>query len=156
MLEYSTGFGSVNSQCYWLGNDNIKAITDQRVYTLKVKPSTFSLPSKYKSFSLGTEAEGYKMQYSSYEKTTFLLFSSKDGFGDCSANQQLLGMEFYAHDRDNAAGCATARKAGWWYNSACAFGDLTQDGGVMWPSESIFGKFELTWFSDSSMSLNRE
>ncbi|XP_046350195.2 tenascin-R-like [Haliotis rufescens] len=147
---YRDGFGDINSECFWLGNKKIKAITDQGEYTLYVKPRQRSYVSKYKNFRLSSEEEGYAMEYSAFSSSGWMKADYKDGFGGGPSNTRLQGMKFYTHDKDNTAGCASNRKSGWWYNTECAFGDLNQDEAAEWP-DSESG--ELTEYDDVLMKL---
>ncbi|XP_046573605.1 fibrinogen-like protein 1 [Haliotis rubra] len=149
--EYKDGFGDVSTTCFWLGNEKIKAITDQGEYTLSVKPR-HGTNARYKDFRLKPEEEGYALEYREFSSSRWWgSGNTEDGFGGGGSETMLNGMEFYTHDKDNPSGCASDRKSGWWYNTGCAFGDLNQDVGPEWPGGE---SGELTGYDDVSMRLN--
>ncbi|XP_067649241.1 fibrinogen gamma chain-like [Haliotis asinina] len=149
--EYKDGFGDVSGTCFWLGNEKIKAITDQGEYTLSVKPHRWTSSAKYNDFRLKPEEEGYALEYSEFSTSRWWGSGNTiDGFGGGGSNTMLNGMEFYTHDKDNPYSCASVRKSGWWYNTECAFGDLNQGFGAEWPDGD---SGELTEYDDVSMWL---
>ncbi|CAL1279285.1 unnamed protein product [Larinioides sclopetarius] len=125
---YKNGFGNVQED-FWLGNDNIFALTNQREYSIR-----FDLKSK----------KG-KKRYAVYN--VFWI----DDEGN-SMTKQHANQKFSTKDQDNDASvdnCAQAYKGGWWYGNC---GHVNLNGlyrkevysvdGIFWnlfggPSESL-------------------
>ncbi|GFQ68912.1 techylectin-5A [Trichonephila clavata] len=108
--SYKDGFGTLNEE-FWLGNNNIHALTNQGHYTVrfdlqqKNKGRAYAL---YDKFWIDNEDQKYKLHISGY---------SGDA-GDSMAYHN--GMFFSTKDRDNdrsdAYHCAKDRSSGWWFN----------------------------------------
>ncbi|XP_043120266.1 microfibril-associated glycoprotein 4-like [Puntigrus tetrazona] len=92
--EYKKGFGTTESE-YWLGLENMYHLTRNRKYMLRVDLEDFEGRkgfAQYSSFSVGPEADGYKLQVS--------------GFKDGGAGDSLTGhnnQKFSTFDKDQDA-----------------------------------------------------
>ncbi|KAI5091235.1 microfibril-associated glycoprotein 4 [Silurus meridionalis] len=110
--HYKKGFGDKYGE-YWLGLENIYQLTHKRKYELKVDLQDFdgaTAFARYSSFSIDSEAEGYKLHVS--------------GFINGSAGDSLAlhnGQKFSTFDKDqdsNANGnCAKSYLGAFWYNN---------------------------------------
>ncbi|XP_009294451.1 microfibril-associated glycoprotein 4-like [Danio rerio] len=112
--EYKRGFGNVEGE-YWLGLENLYQLTQHKKFMLRVDLEDFTGRrgfAQYSSFSVGSEAEGYKLQVS--------------GFTDGGAGDSLFfhnGMKFTTYDKDQdntEKNCARMYLGGFWYN-ACHY-----------------------------------
>ena len=66
--SYKTGFGYVGGE-FWLGNDNIQLVSNQRNYELRVDLEDWDDNkrfAKYDHFRLGDESTNYKLLLGSY------------------------------------------------------------------------------------------
>ncbi|RUS70299.1 hypothetical protein EGW08_021938 [Elysia chlorotica] len=106
--SYKAGFGSLDNE-FWLGNDNIHAITSTGRYELRVEIK-FRGESKfanYGTFSIDGEEEKYKLHVGSYSGTA----------GDSLKYHN--GQNFSTFDQDNDLGpignCAKRYYGAWWY-----------------------------------------
>ncbi|XP_059371373.1 microfibril-associated glycoprotein 4-like isoform X2 [Carassius carassius] len=119
--SYKKGFG--NKTCeHWLGLEFLHELTTRYQYKLRVDLEDFEgkkAYSVYDSFSVGSEATGYKLQVS--------------GFVDGGAGQTFIyhnGLKFSTFDKDNSgANCAKKySQGGFWYNGC----DYTNPTGLYW------------------------
>ena len=128
--EYKVGFGEISKE-FWLGNEVIHELTTT-AQELRVDLSDFSgntAYAKYQSFSIGSEAEKYKLSFNGYSGTA----------GD-SLNYH-NGRPFSTKDRDNdltSGSCAQSQKGAWWYNN-CHHSNLN---GIYYHSDST----GVTWY----------
>ncbi|XP_055456758.1 ficolin-2 [Psammomys obesus] len=107
--SYKRGFGSQLGE-FWLGNDNIHALTTQGTRELRVDLTDFDGNhnfAKYRSFQLQGEEEKYKLILGEFVG---------GGAGDSLTlhNNQV----FSTKDQDNdkaASSCALTYRGGWWY-----------------------------------------
>ncbi|XP_059958007.1 ficolin-2-like [Mesoplodon densirostris] len=108
---YKQGFGSQLGE-FWLGNENIHALTSQGSSELRVDLMDFEGNhqfAKYQSFKMAGEAEKYKL----------ILGAFVEG----SAGDSLTSHNnhaFSTKDQDNdkyTANCAVRYQGAWWYNS---------------------------------------
>nr|2D39_A Chain A, Ficolin-1 [Homo sapiens]2D39_B Chain B, Ficolin-1 [Homo sapiens]2D39_C Chain C, Ficolin-1 [Homo sapiens] len=106
---YKQGFGSQLGE-FWLGNDNIHALTAQGSSELRVDLVDFEGNhqfAKYKSFKVADEAEKYKLVLGA--------------FVGGSAGNSLTGHNnnfFSTKDQDNdvsSSNCAEKFQGAWWY-----------------------------------------
>ncbi|XP_070564195.1 techylectin-5A-like [Ptychodera flava] len=107
---YKNGFGIVNAE-FWLGNDKLFRLTNQRNYQLRVDMqdmdgnTAFAL---YGYFRVGDEFSKYKLVVGEYSG------SSGDSFSGHSDHN------FSTFDRDNdghqTSNCASRYKGAWWYS----------------------------------------
>ena len=64
--QYKAGFGDASGE-YWLGLENMHLLTKNKKYQLRVDMEDFegnTVSASYSSFSVGSEADGYKLQVS--------------------------------------------------------------------------------------------
>ncbi|KAK3577305.1 hypothetical protein CHS0354_008398 [Potamilus streckersoni] len=133
--DYKQGFGDLNGN-FWVGNDNIHALTVQGNYQLRMDLSvsdTNKTYATYSSFKVGDENSGYFLTAGGYSGTA----------GDSFANQS--GVKFTTKDRDNdiyEKNCAQEFKGGWWYK-ACHLSNLNGIYGSI-----VFGQ-GINWFTFS-------
>ncbi|XP_077981920.1 fibrinogen-like protein A [Glandiceps talaboti] len=69
--SYKDGFGNVNAE-FWLGNDKLFRLTNQRVYQLRVDMEDFDGKTAYAlygQFAIGDETSGYKLVIGDYSGT---------------------------------------------------------------------------------------
>ncbi|XP_004467392.4 ficolin-2 [Dasypus novemcinctus] len=108
---YKQGFGSQLGE-FWLGNDNLHALTSQDTYELRVDLVDFQgnhQVARYASFKVEDEKEKYKLVLG--------------GFVDGNAGDSLTAhnnSKFSTKDQDNDAyseSCAKQYRGAWWYNS---------------------------------------
>ncbi|GFR70572.1 fibrinogen-related protein 3.1 [Elysia marginata] len=107
--EYKNGFGSLDDD-FWLGNDEIHAISNSATYELRVnlKYNGKSSYAHYNSFSISDEKSNYVLSLGAY-----------DGTAGESLNYH-KGRQFSTRDRDNDANpgnCAVKYTGAWWYGS---------------------------------------
>ncbi|KAJ8033897.1 Ryncolin-4 [Holothuria leucospilota] len=116
--EYKQGFGSRDAgNDFWLGNEQIYYLTNQKSYRLRVDIVTsggFSKHAEYTSFEIGDLSTKYRLSIGSY--------SGNAGNGFDYNN----GKKFSTRDEDNdecsSHDHAEGHKGGWWYtNSYCTY-----------------------------------
>ncbi|RUS72519.1 hypothetical protein EGW08_019715, partial [Elysia chlorotica] len=106
--SYKVGFGTLDKE-FWLGNDNIHAITSTGKYELRVdlKYNGQSKFARYDMFVIDSEDDNYKLHVGSYSGTA----------GD-SLNYH-NSYPFSTFDKDNdgstVVNCANLRTGAWWY-----------------------------------------
>ncbi|XP_066222833.1 ficolin-1-like isoform X1 [Saccopteryx leptura] len=106
---YKQGFGSQLGE-FWLGNDNIHALTAQGTSELRVDLVDFEGTrqfAKYQSFKLGSEQEKYKLELGAFVGGTA---------GDSLKPHN--NHPFSTKDRDNdsnSGSCAESYRGAWWY-----------------------------------------
>ncbi|XP_061196732.1 microfibril-associated glycoprotein 4-like [Saccostrea echinata] len=113
--DYKNGFGSPSGE-FWLGLEDLHAITSQGGYDLRIdmKYNSQSFYVQYSDFTIAPESDNYRMSYS--------LFKAGSTGNDLSWHN---GQPFTTFDRDNDANeekyddpnCATAFYGAWWYAS---------------------------------------
>ncbi|KAG8181081.1 hypothetical protein JTE90_016594 [Oedothorax gibbosus] len=115
---YKNGFGNVEED-FWLGNDNIFALTNQRLYSLRIDLRDVEgnkTYAAYDSFWIDDDNHKYTLHVRGY---------SGDA-GDsliASHNNQKFSTKDQDHDTDADTNCAQSYKGGWWY-SACHTSNL--------------------------------
>jgi len=123
--QYKHGFGKLQGE-FWLGNENIYALSTQALYSKDSKGSELEISMKsprswdlpylafYRHFSIDSEAANYKLHV-----------KYNHGIGDSLSYHD--NMEFSTFDRDNdkheKKNCAREHHGAWWYNS-CAESNL--------------------------------
>ena len=117
-VEYRTGFGYLDDD-FWLGNDNIHAITRTGTYELRVdlRYKGKSVFAQYSQFSISDELSKYTLRLGIYSGTAG---NSLDYHNNCG---------FSTFDRDNDqwyGNCASEQKGGWWFNE-CDKANLNGD-----------------------------
>ena len=131
--EYKQGFGDVSKE-FWLGNEVIHELTTT-AQELRVDLSDFSgntAYAKYQSFSIGSEAEKYKLSVNGYSGTAGYSLNYHNG------------KPFSTKDRDNdssSGDCAQACTGAWWYIN-CHKSNLN---GLYYDSAEI-GPKGVTWY----------
>ncbi|KAG8178280.1 hypothetical protein JTE90_001316 [Oedothorax gibbosus] len=134
-ISYKNGFGDIEKD-FWLGNDNIFALTNQRLYSIRFDLKAVSGEKRYASYDtfwIDDENNKYTLHIQDY---------SGDA-GDSMISQH-NNNKFSTKDQDNdnhESHCASTYKGGWWYNS-CHHSNLnglylrgTRDG-IEWNSWS--------------------
>ncbi|XP_054418274.1 fibrinogen alpha chain [Pteronotus mesoamericanus] len=124
--DYKRGFGSLNDKGegeFWLGNEYLHLLT-LRGSVLRVELEDWSGNQVYAEYHLrvGSEAEGYALQVSSYEGTAgdALIEGSVEEGTEYTSH---AGMQFSTFDRDAdqwEENCAEVYGGGWWYNNCQA------------------------------------
>ncbi|CAO2612769.1 Fibrinogen alpha chain [Lemmus lemmus] len=124
--DYKTGFGSLNDKGegeFWLGNDYLHLLT-LRDSVLRVELEDWAGKQAYAEyrFRVGSEAEGYALQVSSYRGTAgdALIEGSVEEGPEYTSHSS---MRFSTFDRDAdqwEENCAEVYGGGWWYNSCQA------------------------------------
>nr|XP_053628103.1 angiopoietin-4-like [Cherax quadricarinatus] len=116
--DYKYGFGNLAGE-FWLGNENIYLLTNQRVSKLRVDLADFDQQSGYavySAFAIGSELEGYSLK---------MLGQYSGDAGDSLRYQ--VGRRFSTIDVDNDAwaekSCARDHQGAWWYR-ACETSNL--------------------------------
>ncbi|KAK3778991.1 hypothetical protein RRG08_034249 [Elysia crispata] len=114
-VSYKDGFGTLDND-FWLGNENIHAITSHARYELRVElkyegQSKFAL---YDRFSIGGENTNYVLSLGTYSGSA----------GDSLSLHS--GHKFSTYDKDNDAyngNCARQFTGAWWYTN-CHYSNL--------------------------------
>jgi ficolin len=131
--DYAAGFGRLTGE-FWLGNDNLVALTSSKQYRLRVDLRDWPNNTRYAEYSL------FKVEDAS---TNYTLSSIGIYSGDAGDSLALHnGMKFTTIDRDNdvqpTINCAQVYHGGWWYRS-CHQANLNGqynstiiDQGVIW------------------------
>ncbi|XP_078659265.1 angiopoietin-related protein 2-like [Branchiostoma floridae x Branchiostoma belcheri] len=108
--EYKQGFGNKNGE-YWLGNENIYRMTKQKKYRLRIDMEDWDENRRfveYSSFSLSSEASGYRLQISGYSGNVPDSLTYHNG-------QRFSTLD---RDQDSIRGLHCAQRyghGGWWY-----------------------------------------
>ncbi|XP_078486487.1 angiopoietin-2-like [Ciona intestinalis] len=111
--DYVSGFGSPVAE-YWIGLKNIYTLAlnvrssrggQARLRIDLEDTSGVKAYARYERFSVGTEADGYRLSVSGYSGTA----------GDLLAVSN--NQTFHTNDQDNAKSCASFKRAGWWYKN---------------------------------------
>ncbi|XP_043120175.1 microfibril-associated glycoprotein 4-like [Puntigrus tetrazona] len=109
--QYKRGFGNIESE-YWLGLENMYQLTRDRKYMLRVDLEDFEgnkAFAQYSSFSVGPEADGYRLSVS--------------GFTDGGAQDAMSfhdGQKFSTFDKDQDSdnvNCARQYLGAFWYKN---------------------------------------
>ncbi|XP_078671180.1 microfibril-associated glycoprotein 4-like [Branchiostoma floridae x Branchiostoma belcheri] len=116
--EYKHGFGNKSGE-YWLGNENIHLLTNQKNYTLRVDLQDWGGQTRcatYSSFRVSGESDQYRLRISGYSGTA----------GDSMRYNN--GMMFSTVDRDNDAinnyHCSQRNGQGGWWFRGCGYSFL--------------------------------
>ncbi|GFS95574.1 techylectin-5A [Nephila pilipes] len=102
--SYKNGFGDITRD-FWLGNDNIYALSNQKVYEVRFDLQDAKGDHRYalyKSFWIDDEHASYALHINDYSGNA----------GD--SMQYHDGYKFSTKDRNNNK-CARMLKGGWWY-----------------------------------------
>ncbi|KAK3748883.1 hypothetical protein RRG08_022686 [Elysia crispata] len=116
-VDYRTGFGYFDDD-FWLGNDNIHAITRTGIYELRVdlRYKGKSAFARYSHFSVSDELSKFTLRVGVYSGTAG---NPLDYHNNCA---------FSTFDRDNEYKCAKEQRGGWWFNK-CDYANLNGDWG---------------------------
>ncbi|CAO2612766.1 Fibrinogen alpha chain, partial [Lemmus lemmus] len=134
--DYKTGFGSLNDKGegeFWLGNDYLHLLT-LRDSVLRVELEDWAGKQAYAEyrFRVGSEAEGYALQVSSYRGTA----------GDALTSHSSMRFSTFDRDADQwEENCAEVYGGGWWYNS-CQAANLN---GIYYPGGTYDPKNGVVW-----------
>ncbi|XP_036280462.1 fibrinogen gamma chain isoform X2 [Pipistrellus kuhlii] len=136
-IQYKEGFGHLSptgTTEFWLGNEKIHLITTQTTipYVLRVELEDWSgriSTADYAMFSVGNEADKYRLKYAYFiGGDAGDAFDGYD-FGDDPSDKFFTshnGMQFSTWDNDNdkfEGNCAEQDGSGWWMNK-CHAGHL--------------------------------
>ncbi|XP_078702578.1 scavenger receptor cysteine-rich domain-containing group B protein-like [Branchiostoma floridae x Branchiostoma belcheri] len=109
--EYKHGFGNKSGE-YWLGNENIHLLTNQKNYRLRVDMQDWEGQTRYAEFSsfrVSGESDQYRLRISGY---------SGDAGDSMDYNNR---HRFSTVDRDNDASISSCSQrwgqGGWWYRT---------------------------------------
>ena len=119
-VDYRNGFGHLDGD-FWLGNDNIHAITRTGTYELRVdlRYKGKSAFARYSHFSVSDELSKFTLRVGVYSGTAG---NPLDFHNNCA---------FSTFDRDNdlwESNCAEGQRGGWWFNK-CDKANLNGDWG---------------------------
>jgi len=128
--EYKVGFNDKRGN-YWLGNEMLSQLTQHGHYRLKFDLELLNHTwyyAQYRFFFVSSEATNYTMRISGYTGNLY------DSFSYCN------NMKFTTYDRDNDPyknpkfnnNCAVRNGGGFWYNSGCAYSDVTREYHFRW------------------------
>lgn len=119
--DYQIGFGDFDGN-FWLGLENIKAITDCETNELYIgmeslatgsPPTTSFNKATYASIALKDEASFFELDLGAYT----------GGMGDAGDSFDAHDTyKFSTHDKDNdgiGTDCAGTYNSGWWYGTGC-------------------------------------
>ncbi|XP_059377224.1 microfibril-associated glycoprotein 4-like [Carassius carassius] len=136
--SYKWGFGNKAGE-YWLGLELLNQLTRKNKYKLRVDLEDFDgkkAYALYNSFSVGSEADGYKLQVS--------------GFVDGGAGDSLSyhnGMKFSTFDKDqdlSGGNCALKYyQGGFWYNQCYR---TNPTGHYLWEKGNRVTNIGATWY----------
>ena len=107
---YKKGFGNLTGE-YWLGNENMAALTRQRLYKLRIRVWDFEGETRYadySSFVVEPEWDKYRLHLGTY---------SGDA-GDSLSFQNGMGFSTVDEDNDmNTSHCAMIESSGNWFKN---------------------------------------
>jgi len=115
--SYASGFGQLAGE-FWMGNDNLAALTSKKQYVLRVELGDWAgyyRYAQYTDFNVGVASTKYNL--------TSLGVYSGDA-GDSLAHH--LGKMFSTYDQDNdqfRANCSHSCLGAWWYHY-CHYSNL--------------------------------
>ncbi|KAH3818664.1 hypothetical protein DPMN_120386 [Dreissena polymorpha] len=142
--EYKAGFGDEHN--FWLGNENIFAMTGSEGYRLRVDLTAVGGVTKYalyQQFAVAWEGDLYRFSVANYSGTA----------GDSLSYTN--NMAFSAKDRENdmsSGNCAMWRHSAWWY-TGCCYADL--NGPHVGTREGLFWIGYLELLTSSEMKIRR-
>eukprot|EP00058_Branchiostoma_floridae_P003918 XP_002589406.1 hypothetical protein BRAFLDRAFT_77850 [Branchiostoma floridae] len=119
--EYKLGFGNKNGE-YWLGNEKIHLLTNQKNYSLRIDLADWNNESayaEYSTFRVSGESDGYRLHISGYSGT------AGDSLIDYLHSSN--GERFSTVDTDNDISSYWGRcsqrfgQGGWWFGSDCGY-----------------------------------
>lgn len=108
---YKTGFGRITED-FWLGNDNIYALTNQRLYSLRIDMKDLEKNTRYAAYdNFWIDPEEYK--YTLHVRG--FTGNAGDSFGPHA--EKPFSTKDRDHDMHANSSCALSYKGGWWYGS---------------------------------------
>uniref|UniRef100_A0A667YB55 Microfibril associated protein 4 n=1 Tax=Myripristis murdjan TaxID=586833 RepID=A0A667YB55_9TELE len=127
--QYKVGFGNGSGE-YWLGLENMHLLTKKRRYELRVDMEDFGgnkVFAKYSSFSVGSEADGYKLHVSGL---------TNGGAGDSLLHHSRHKFSTFDKDQDTwRNNCASTYYGAFWY-TACHSANI--NGVYLWGTTSHY------------------
>lgn len=128
--SYKDGFGDIDKD-FWLGNDNIFALTNQKLYSIRFDMQARNLEKAYAEFSdfwIDDESSKYMLHVSNY--------SGSAGDNLTYHNGRKFTTKDQNNDDNSKENCAVKYTGAWWYNY-CRFVDLNgmynvQKFGICW------------------------
>ncbi|XP_051716111.1 microfibril-associated glycoprotein 4-like [Ctenopharyngodon idella] len=136
--SYKRGFGNKEGE-YWLGLEFIHLLTRRNRYKLRVDLEDFDgtkAYAVYESFSVDSEADGYKLHVSGFV----------DGGAGDSLNKH-NGMKFSTFDNDqdvwSGGSCAVDKSGGFWYEECY---DTNPTGLYLWGKDLSSFKIAVNWY----------
>ncbi|XP_050963898.1 microfibril-associated glycoprotein 4-like isoform X3 [Labeo rohita] len=136
--QYKRGFGNVESE-YWLGLENMYQLTRKNKYMLRVDLEDFDGRkgfALYSSFSVGPEADGYKLQVSGFRD---------GGAGDALSSHD--GQKFTTFDKDQdpyEKNCAKMFLGAFWYTAGCHY--TNPNGVYLWGDDNTHHAIGDVWY----------
>ncbi|PIK42179.1 tenascin [Apostichopus japonicus] len=111
---YKNGFGDINVD-FWLGNEKLYYLTNQKYYSLRFDVTTSNRDSKYalySEFRIMSESHNYRLdRLGSHSGTTGTRFPDNN-----------KGKDFSTYDEDNDGcdkyNCALRHRGGWWHSDS--------------------------------------
>ncbi|CAL1289056.1 unnamed protein product [Larinioides sclopetarius] len=106
--DYKQGFGNISEE-FWIGNDNIFALTNQGNCTVRFDMKNAAKEYRfatYSSFWIENESAGYMLHFNKYKGT------AGDGI------DRIRSMQFSTIDKQyekSRQTCPSTRMGGWWY-----------------------------------------
>ncbi|XP_066274184.1 angiopoietin-2-like [Branchiostoma lanceolatum] len=154
--EYKQGFGDNNGE-YWLGNENIHLLTQQKSYTLRIDMSDWEGESRfavYSTFRVAGESDGYRLTIDGY---------SGDAGDTMTGSPSNNGQKFSTVDRDNDASSSDhcsqdwGGEGGWWF-SVCGGSNLNgrylgNCGNCQGAQGVVWYHWKGNWYSMKSVSM---
>uniref|UniRef100_A0A8C2B8Q6 Microfibril associated protein 4 n=1 Tax=Cyprinus carpio TaxID=7962 RepID=A0A8C2B8Q6_CYPCA len=136
--QYKRGFGNVEGE-YWLGLENMYQLTRNNKYMLRVDLEDFDrnkVFALYSSFSVGPEADGYRLHVSGFKN---------GGAGDSLSGHNRQKFSTFDKDQDsNKKNCAKEFLGAFWY-SAC---HTTNPNGIyLWGEDDTYYAIGNVWES---------
>uniref|UniRef100_A0A8C1UVY0 Fibrinogen C-terminal domain-containing protein n=1 Tax=Cyprinus carpio TaxID=7962 RepID=A0A8C1UVY0_CYPCA len=133
--SYKKGFGNTTGE-HWLGLEFLHQLTRKDQYKLRVDFEGKKAYAVYKSFSVGSEADGYKLQVSGFVN---------GGAGDSLSYSNGMKFSTYDKDQDNCNCNFALLKfgGGFWYNSCYR---TNPTGHYLWEKEGAVMENGATWY----------
>jgi len=133
---YQAGFGKRDGE-FWLGNDNLAALTAAKTYILRIDLGDWSNNlryAQYSAFSVHGAANNYQV---------YALGAYSGNAGDAIgagvvATTRITNMVFSTYDQDTSTKIAATYRGGWWYNNGfygCLNGEYNNtkaSQGIIW------------------------
>lgn len=121
--DYKRGFGQLDGN-FWLGLERIKRIIDSgsNGYELYFGMGEHDSPqttnyAKWKSFSLGTEANDWTLTVSTATTSPDFTSSSSIVNSMAESNNQKFTTKDDDNDGNGAGNCAVTHEGGWWFKN---------------------------------------